>query len=100
MNDAASSTTNAMMNLELHPVPGQDGYVVLDLRGNLLQSDDKISLNDVTVLYQMLVASASLDRQHIPASSQKRLIVSFDTCNYNVARDANHIYIVKTVKNQ
>jgi hypothetical protein len=88
-----------MIDLDSNPIPRQDGHAVLDLQGQVIQHNEKIPMEDVKILYQMLVASAPLAQQQ-----QKRMTISFDnnhgnhSVQYQVARDAQHIYIVKTLQ--
>jgi hypothetical protein len=73
------------------PVQGQLGSVVLDLNGHVVRSNARISGNQASVLYKMILEVGML-----PEEGFKRLTVSFPSTCYSVARDETHVYIVQT----
>jgi hypothetical protein len=92
----------------LNPISGQQAWAILDLHGHVVLSsmsndnnDQTLPLlqqQDVTILYEMMIAAAPLTTTQGPLS--RMIISSFDKNNskhikYIMTRDATHIYIVQ-----
>lgn len=79
------------VDFEATPVQGQVGFVVMDLNGQVVRSNEHISGDRASVLYKMILEVGML-----PEEGFKRLTVSFPSTRYSVARDETHVYIVQT----
>ena len=122
-NSEAATTTQASCSLDLgsSPVPGQIGYCILDLDGQIVVDGGQRSNNrndqstyctvvqDAPVLYQMLQETTSI----LPPKSNdglssaaagsdnirgfRRMTIDFGTdIRYIIGRDSTHIYLIQT----
>lgn len=76
---------------DLESIQAQIGSAVLDLEGSVVRCGGQMTKENATVLYQMLVEVGMLQEEGF-----ERLSVSCSACNYSVARDAGHVYVVQT----
>jgi hypothetical protein len=77
-------------DLDASPIPGQQGWAVLDLKGQIVRSNG-FQEQDAGILFQMLQESTSLCQDGL-----RRLMVNFSETRYLVTRDESHVYLVQT----
>ncbi|CAJ1954756.1 unnamed protein product [Cylindrotheca closterium] len=85
-------TPGKYLDLDQTPIQGQTGWALLDLNGNVLVLSGSLPEANLTVLYQMLLETTSL----VNDKDFRKLTVSFQSQQYLVSRDENHIYVVET----
>ena len=88
---APQEAPDPAVDLEVSPVQGQLGSVILDFNGQMVRSSGLISPSQASVLFKMLLEVGMLQEEGF-----RRLTVSFPSTRYSVARDEAYVYIVQT----
>jgi hypothetical protein len=93
--------SNAILDLEASPIPGQTGWAVLDLQGAVVRCQS-LQDQDCKLLFQMLQESATVlsnkndddDTNNNNEDGLRRLTVTFAESRFVVTRDESHVYLV------
>jgi hypothetical protein len=93
--------SNAILDLEASPIPGQTGWAVMDLQGTVIRCQS-FQDQDCKLLFQMLqesatiVAKAEKSGDNDSDDGLRRLTVTFAESRFVVTRDESHVYLVRT----
>mmetsp|Transcript_124048 Transcript_124048/g.185397 ORF Transcript_124048/g.185397 Transcript_124048/m.185397 type:complete len:100 (+) Transcript_124048:233-532(+) len=94
--------SNAILDLEASPIPGQTGWAVLDLQGTVVRCQS-LQDQDCKLLFQMLQESATIltaspanNKEAEDIDGLRRLTVTFAQSRFVVTRDESHVYLVQT----
>ena len=83
--------SEAVSIVDLDAIQGQLGSAVMDLDGKPVRMGGQMTEDNASLLFKMLVEVGMLGEEGF-----ERLTVAFSSCNYSVARDATHLYVVQT----
>lgn len=86
-----SLTMSVPYDFDASPIPGQQGWAVLDLKGQTVRNNG-LALEDAGVLFKMFQESASLMSEE---EGFRRLMVNYSETRFLVTRDENHVYLVQ-----
>mmetsp|Transcript_37688 Transcript_37688/g.43048 ORF Transcript_37688/g.43048 Transcript_37688/m.43048 type:complete len:89 (+) Transcript_37688:81-347(+) len=84
--------SGAIPLVDLEATQGHIGSALLALDGSVIRLGGKMSEENASILFKILVEVAMLGSD----DNFKRLVVSFASCNFSLARDADHVYILQT----
>lgn len=83
--------SQAVSLVDLETIQGQLGNAVMNLEGELVRIGGQMTEENASILFKMLVEVGMLGEQGF-----ERLSVGFSSCNYSVARDEMHVYVIQT----
>mmetsp|Transcript_2736 Transcript_2736/g.4073 ORF Transcript_2736/g.4073 Transcript_2736/m.4073 type:complete len:89 (-) Transcript_2736:135-401(-) len=84
--------SEAVQLIDLETAQSHIGSAVMDLDGTVTRLGGQMTEENSAKLFKMLVEVAMLGEEGV----FKRLVVSFESCNFAVARDSKHVYILQT----
>mmetsp|Transcript_14272 Transcript_14272/g.21760 ORF Transcript_14272/g.21760 Transcript_14272/m.21760 type:complete len:89 (+) Transcript_14272:142-408(+) len=84
--------SEAVQVVDLEAAQSHIGSAVMNLDGTITRLGGKMTESNASTLFKMLVETTMLEND----GDFKRFVVSFDSCNFAVARDSNHVFILQT----